>query len=159
MLTSDEIVLMNSACVSDGGSIGILLSFYRRPFGGKSTFRGTLLKWDTQEGWNKGLEGLENLEPASPFTFSSLGINNQFSELPVRNHGKYLLCFNALKEMRRLLLKKVPVESFLMKNRGLSGNFEFMTDFEGRGLTKIDDAEWHLAERQKAERRKKRIIY
>jgi hypothetical protein len=150
---------MNSASVSDGGRLGILLSFYRRPFGGKSTFRGTLLKWNTEAGWKKGLEGLENLEPASPFTFSSLGINNQFSELPVRSHGKYLLCFNALKEMRRLLMKKIPLETFLTRNKGLTGNFEFMTEFEGRGLTEIDDNEWHLAERAKTERKSKRIIY
>lgn len=159
MQPSDEIVLMNSASVSDGGRLGILLSFYRRPFGGKSTFRGTLLKWDTEAGWKKGLEGLENLEPASPFTFSSLGINNQFSELPVRNRGKYLLCFNALKEMKRLVMKKIPVDTFLAKNKGLYGNFEFMTEFEGKGLTEIEDGEWHLAERAKTERKSKRIIY
>lgn len=159
MTPSDEIVLMNSACVWDDGRLGILLSFYRRPFGGKSTFRGTLLRWDTEEGWKEGLEGLENLEPASPFTFSSIGIDNQFSELPVRNHGKYLLCLNALKEMKRLLTKKIPLEMFLEKNKGLTGNFEFMTEFEGRGLAEIEDRKWHLSERVKTERKSKRIIY
>lgn len=159
MTQSDEIVLMNSACVSDGDRLGILLSFYRRPFGGKSTFRGTFLRWDTEEGWKKGLEGLENLEPASPFTFSSLGIDSQFSGLPVRNHGKYLLCLNALKEMKRLLTKKIPLEMFLEKNKGLTGNFEFMTEFEERGLAKIEDAKWHLSERKKTERKHRRIIY
>jgi hypothetical protein len=159
MTPSDEIVLMNTACVWDDGRLGILLSFYRHQPGGKSTFRGTLLRWDTEDGWKEGLKGLENLEPARQFTLSTIGIDNQFSELPVRNHGKYLLCLNALNEMRRLLARKISLESFLEKNRGLTGNFEFVTEFDGKRFEDMADRSWHLFQRAKTERKKTRIIY
>lgn len=155
---SEEVILANSACVTDGDRIGIVLSLYVRNENGKSTFRGACAKWDTPEGWAWTERGLQNLEPAGKFTLSSLGMENGFSGLAVVDRGTTLLNFNAAKCFDRLLKRAKPLEEFEKRNETLSGSFRFELDFEGRGLSEIPDG-WNVSHVKKKPRAKKKIIY
>jgi hypothetical protein len=157
-MPTEDLVLLNSACVSGEGRLGIVLSVYARR-DGKTFFRGSFAKWDSLEGWNKVLEGLEKTEPALPFRFSHLGMENRFSGLTVIDRGSCPTVLRARQRLRSLLGRAVPMESLLKRNEGLNESMGFVLEFEGRGLEEINDFLWHVAERARRPRKKKRIIY
>ena len=161
-MQSDEIVLVNAACVQDGDRLGVLVNLYRRPRGGgKSELRCTVARWDSEAGWGRTLDGLHLLEPAKPFTLDMVGVGDErLKGLEVSDHGTHLLTLNALKRLKGLVMRKIPVEVLRAKNRGLGGNLEYLLEFDGTDLCEIADSDWHVATRERPpKRRPKRVIY
>ena len=152
---SDEVKVLKIASVKKEGLIGLFI-YVCKYENHKSVLKGTFFRWDSEYGWKKLIEGLENFEKAEFFNLKMLGVDFDYI---LHRSSKYLLVVDGIKLLTKKVEENKTVDEFLSENEKSTHNNRYETVFEGQYFSEVEPGRWVFGSKKPKKREPKKIIY